>query len=141
MSRSTSAIDTTKKEEGIRCYYQDGLDSESGLLSASIVQCAKIINRGKPDSELDGWESWDCEGDFEWHTKGVRHKASLKRAAQFHEENDTRLPYSLLGKAALRKFFSFLSIVDFVAHIPPSVDSEVNASSIQLRPCQGFDGL
>ena len=119
MSRSTSAIDTTKKEEEIRCYYQDGLDSESGLLSASMVQCAKMINRGKPDSELDGWESWDCEeGYFEWHTKGVRHKASLKRVAQFHEENDTRLPYSLLGKAAVRKFFSF-----------------------QLRPCQGFDGL
>jgi hypothetical protein len=35
-----------------------------------MVQSVKMINRGGPDSELNGWDGE--EGDTEWRAKSVR---------------------------------------------------------------------
>ena len=66
---------------------QDDLDSESDLRMRSMVQCTKMRNRGRVDSELLGeLNGWDCEGDAEWRPKSVKLKASLKYAHEAQHE-------------------------------------------------------
>jgi hypothetical protein len=41
-----------------------------------MVQSVKMIKRGGPDSELNGWDGE--EGDTEWRAKSVRLKIGLR---------------------------------------------------------------
>jgi hypothetical protein len=53
----------------------------------SMVECTKMRNRGRADSELNGWYGED--GDTEWRAKSVKLKASLKHAHEArHEAQD-----------------------------------------------------
>ena len=106
-----------------------------------------MINRGRPESELNCWDGED--GDTEWRAKSVGLKASLKRAHLHKARHDSGTGPYCYGKAGVftarstvsSKLFSLLFLVipkvDFVVPICPFIDSEpVNASSFQPQPCR-----
>ncbi len=79
---------------------------DSGLRLGAMVQCAKMGNRGSPDSELNGW---DCEGrkvGGQTKNPAMAHRLGLTVNVRIRTARGTHVQPIAYGKAALLAMLS-----------------------------------